>query len=513
MGIYNRYTTAFLILAILSPQVLAKVRVPVKPSAETVIKGTATTGAVSTPAGEVAFYGADKVYSFATGDSVGPTVREVKPSTVGSVSYPYGPGAAYPNDPALSPANATAKVKPVVKVPKTRILDGLKKVVKTNPAQIVLGAATAGAVAAVGWLIDEGSQSPTKGQIVKPVPGEPAPLNIYKWQAHGNGMSSQASTPIAAFDDIAANFCWSPWENCTVINYVRNSPTLASATVRRNYQGQPTNTQEWQFSASAVGSCPAGYSISADGSCTSDQSGFAPVSDTDLQMLDPWVNQQSAEWLSGLLKEVCNGSPNPSQCYADMKSEGSLEGPATLMGPQTTKTSTFTRPDSTIGTRTETTKTKFDLTYGPDYFDVDTEKETTVTEDGELISTTTEVDTTEPQDVSDTPEEQPEPEYTFQDSDLPGVTPFYDQKYPDGLQGVWNQAKADIDNSNFISFLNSFVPSFSGSCPAFGLSFAIGNMINLGSHEFSSLCYVFDFIKIILLVTAVFTARAITFGG
>jgi hypothetical protein len=193
-----------------------------------------------------------------------------------------------------------------------------------------------------------------------------------------------------------------------------------------------------------------------------------------------------------------------------------ITGPAVLSGPITTKTTQTPNADGTTTTRTETTKTDFKLTYGKDYFDVETEKKTTVTEDGQLVSETTEKDETPAQDVADTTpgeEQQPEPEYTFNDSPFPEVKPFYQQKYPDGLSGVWNQAKADIDNSSFMRFLSSFIPSFSGSCPTFGLNFAIGNMANFGSVDFQSLCYVFDFVKIILLVTAVFAARQLTFGG
>jgi hypothetical protein len=198
------------------------------------------------------------------------------------------------------------------------------------------------------------------------------------------------------------------------------------------------------------------------------------------------------------------------------RSKGMITGPALLAGPITTKTTQTPNADGTTSTRTETTKTDFKLTYGKDHFDVDTEKKTTVTEDGQLVSETTEKDDTPAQDVADTTpgeEQQPEPEYTFNDSPFPEITPFYEQKYPDGLSGVWNQAKADIDNSSFMRFLSSFIPSFSGSCPTFGLNFAIGNMANFGSLDFQSLCYVFDFVKIILLVTAVFAARQLTFGG
>lgn len=158
MGIYSRYSAAFLVLSLISPQVFSAVRVPVIQNNEYIrqvlSKQTATTGAVTTPAGDVAFYGAEKVFSFATGDSVRPTVREVV-STVGTPSYPYGPGAAYPNDPNYSPSAATKiKVKPQLVVPKPNILSALKSGLKLNPGQIATTLTVGAAVSAVGLLID-----------------------------------------------------------------------------------------------------------------------------------------------------------------------------------------------------------------------------------------------------------------------------------------------------------------------------------------------------------------------
>ena len=45
------------------------------------------------------------------------------------------------------------------------------------------------------------------------------------------------------------------------------------------------------------------------------------------------------------------------------------------------------------------------------------------------------------------------------------------------------------------------------------MSFEIASWASFGTHSFGNQCYVFDFVKVILLVTALFTARAITFGG
>ncbi|WNF48808.1 hypothetical protein RHP75_10505 [Pseudomonas sp. SG20056] len=515
MGIYSRYSAALLALALISPQVFSAVRVPVIQNDEYIrqvlSKQTAAAGAISTPAGDVAFYGAEKVYSFATGDSVAPTVREVKPwlpgqtATTGSSSFPYGPGAAYPNDPAYSPANATKlNVKPQLVTPKSNILAGLKNGLKSNPGQLALTATVAAAVSAVGWVM-------TDGAVVKKIADEEKPpVSQFHFKLSACGNTSRPFTSGSEF------------VGCMNATYPSRTYTLVTDTgwnsSGTNYYFQWTNNGALQTTnAGAVGTCSAPYSISNGRCIIPGTAQYGPLNDADLDTLDPWVSSQSAEWLGGLIRDVCNGSPNPGGCYSQMvdRSKGMISGPSVVQGPSTTKTTTYTKPDGTPGTKTQITSTKFDITYGKDHFVVDTEKKTTTTEDGQVTEEVTENDTSVPEDIADNPQEEPEPEpeYTFDDTPFPEVEPFYEQKYPDGLQGVWDQAKADIDNSNFLSFLRSFVPSFSGSCPSFGMSFAIGSMANFGTHDFPSLCYVFDFVKVILMVSAVFLARQLTFGG
>lgn len=509
MGIYSRYSAAFLVLALISPQVFSAVRVPVIQNNEYIrqvlSKQTATTGAVTTPAGDLAFYGAEKVFAFSAGDSVRPTVREVV-STVGTPSYPYGPGAAYPNDPNYSPASATKlNVKPQIVVPKSNILSALKNGIKTNPGQLALTATVAAAVSAVGWVM-----SPENTQIRKK-----------EKTLDGNPVTVSSDPSITPF-----NICFHLPASSTLGKHtiLTNGDTTYSVTVIKpvdfniqyppGYEHGSNCTQTWNGYTSSGGWPVAAYKpITA----SQIQESLSPLSDADYNLLDPWINSQSATWLSGLIKDVCNGSLNPGACYSQMadRSKDMITGPTVLAGPVTSKTTSTTNPDGSLSTKVETTATNYKFDYGKNYFDVDTEKKTTTTVDGQPVSETTETDDSPIEEVPDTPQEEqePEPEYTFEDSPFPEVEPFYEQKYPDGLQGVWDQAKADIDNSNFLSFLRSFVPSFSGSCPSFGMSFAIGSMANFGTHEFQSLCYVFDFIKVILMVSAVFLARQLTFGG
>lgn len=500
MGIYTRFATAVLI--IFTSSAFSATRVPVKPTSQTVITG-ARTGAISTPAGDVAFYGADKVYSFTAGDSVGPTVREVK-STVGTVSFPYGPEAAYPNGTGISSSATKIKVKPVAVVPKTNIATGLKKLVKANPAQLLLGVATSTAVSAVGWVM-------TEGVVVKKISDDRSPPVSDFAFTMGSCYNQQRKYKNAAEFVSCMNTAYPQNTYKLVTDYGWNNAGTSYSFKWSNNGVVNTADQP------SIGSCLAPYVIASGRCIIPGTAVYSPIQDSDLSDIDPFVNSQTASFLGDLLKEVCKASTSPANCFSEMedRSKRTLQGPATVPGPWFTRTSTFPKPDGTTGTKTETTSTKYDFTYGPDYFDVKPERKTTTTEDGLVTSETIETDGTPADDVADTPEEEtpPEESYTFNDSDLPAVDPFYVQKYPDGFQGVWNSAKSDFDQSAFVSFLNSFVPSFSGSCPAFSLSFNIASWASYGTHSFGDLCYVLDFVKACIMLGALFLCRAIVFGG
>lgn len=505
MGIYSRYAAAVLVL--FTSSAFSATRVPVKPTSESVITG-ARSGAISTPAGDVAFYGADKVYSFTAGDSVAPTVREVK-STVGTVSFPYGPEAAYPNGTGISSSATKIKVKPVAVVPKSRVATGFKNLVKLNPGQLLLGAATSAALAGVGWVM---SDDQTKAQKIDNRLGDLSVTSTGNTFAPGDICSRHASQTLGKINVTTYNGVTYAVGVFSSVNNPQNayggpsgySPLNNCTSSSLGYWNNASTGYYWPQAAAKVISINEILSLKTD------------LAESDFSTVDPWINSQTASFLGDLLKDVCKASTSPANCYAEMedRSKRTLQGPATAAGPWFTKTSTFPKPDGTTGTKTETTSTKYDFTYGPEHFDVNPERKTTTTEDGVVTSETTETDGTPAEDVTDTPDEEtPDESYTFNDSDLPAVEPFYTQKYPDGFQGVWDSANTDFEQSAFVSFLNSFVPSFSGSCPAFSMSFAIGGVANFGTHGFANLCYALDFVKVCIMLGALFLCRAIVFGG
>lgn len=250
-------------------------------------------------------------------------------------------------------------------------------------------------------------------------------------------------------------------------------------------------------------SCPVGSSYNASTGGCETATGSRLAEDSDYDLMEAAAAAKDSEWLKERLREHCEGGLNPQACYESLRDSVKLEGPSSVteQGP----TSTTTSP---AGTTTTTSSTKIDITYGDNYYDYRKTKTTIVTKPDGTTETQTE---TEPE--TEQPREEEEQDINFTDSEFPPVEPFYQQKYPEGLEGVWQDAQAKFDNSQFMSFLQSFIPQFSGSCPSWSMSFNIASWASYGNVPFVNLCYVFDFIKVIMLVTALFTARAITFGG
>lgn len=136
------------------------------------------------------------------------------------------------------------------------------------------------------------------------------------------------------------------------------------------------------------------------------------------------------------------------------------------------------------------------------------------------------VDVREEKVVSETPDpindpdptpDSPDPskqEDTATDSPLPPVPDFYTQKYPDGFDGVWQQRKGEIAGSGLMTFAAKLMPTTlgNGTCPQFQMSLDIG-LKDFGTVNVSPPCYVWDFGKVIVIISALLLARRLVFGG
>lgn len=480
MGIYSRCAAAFLIALLASPS-YAVVRTKVGATATDTIKNKVTYSSSAdfqTPNGALQYYGAEKYYAIdpalnaQAGDSVGPTVRPIKgTASTGQVSFPYGEAAAMPGT-----NNPVAKIKPGAVVPKSRVITSFKNALKATPAQMAVGIATSAALAGVGWLMEDGVL------VKKTVEAEG--IKYYEYPVPD-------TITCALAQDLPTGIYRSPSYWHVVLPNNTGFPP--------QYEYYNNCNPKYIARRKAV----AGYDPRIEQK--------SPVTESDFATLDPWLNQQNAAFFDGLIRESCEGSLSPDACYESLRSSSPASGPTSLTGASTTRTTTTKNPDGSTSTKQDVTNTTYNFTYGDNYFDISTNRTTTTYTDGQQTSTTTETDTTPPQDNQ--PEVEEEEQYTFSDTEMPEVPSFYEQKYPDGLAGVWDSARADVDSSAFIEFLKGFIPSFSGTCPAFSLNMNIYANANYGVQQFGSICWVLDFVKVVILITAMFTFRKVTFGG
>lgn len=500
MGIYSRYSAAVLAAVFISTAAQAATRTTFNPSGSSIIPNAVSSSAISLPDGGIGLVGPDRYYElqpgqgFTGGQSVGPTIRPAAVSSIGTPQFPYGPGAALPN--VKVPGTVKIPVKPQITLLKPALISKLKNALKFSPGAIAGQVVVSGAIAAVGWVMsDDQTRLQRPVDTIDGLPSQSGGL-IHPRNVCATLPASTTIGKVTTIQHLGVTYAVYVGPYGTVPSgYNQQTTNCVDTTLGYTYNDQGF----WPQSAAKVISVDDIVSLKID------------LKDSDFDQLGVWASSQTLPWLVDMIKEVCLGSLKPNSCFDEMKSGIKLSGPTSIAGPSFSKTGTYTRPDGSTGTTSSNTTTNYTFNYGNTYFDTNTTTTTTNTVDGLPVSTETTQDTTP---TDETPSEEPdEQSYTFNDFDLPSVDPFYFQKYPDGLQGVWNSAKTDFDNSAFVSFLNSFIPSFSGSCPAFSLSFNIASWANYGTQNFSSLCYILDFVKACIMLGALFLCRAIVFGG
>jgi len=175
-----------------------------------------------------------------------------------------------------------------------------------------------------------------------------------------------------------------------------------------------------------------------------------------------------------------------------------LSGPATSPG-----TSRETqKPDGS----TETSTTTHNHTYNGN--NVTTTNTTIVTNYNPTTNiTTTETTTQTP------PKEDEEPEYEATDTPLPDQPKLYTPKYPGGPAKVWADRKGDFMSSPLLQLTTALSPNIpAAGCPQFSVNLNLV-VVNFGTYNVGPPCYVWDFCKVVILVSALFLARALIFGG
>lgn len=104
----------------------------------------------------------------------------------------------------------------------------------------------------------------------------------------------------------------------------------------------------------------------------------------------------------------------------------------------------------------------------------------------------------------------------YQPGEFPETEGLYTKKYEDGIQGVLDARYAEVQNSQLFSLVGKLIPTNvpnAGTCTPFSLSMNLGAGMNYGGGTIEFPCYVWTFIRVVMLISALLLARRLIFGG
>lgn len=117
---------------------------------------------------------------------------------------------------------------------------------------------------------------------------------------------------------------------------------------------------------------------------------------------------------------------------------------------------------------------------------------------------------------TETKTEDKPPEDSATDTPLAGIPELYKQKYPDGFSGVWNSFKTKFNQTPFVNLIHQLTPNIpsGGTCPAWTIDLSLTPGGSMGVYRLGDdYCFIWPILKIIIIITALFTARRLVFGG
>ncbi|MBB1477835.1 hypothetical protein H5164_19620, partial [Shewanella sp. SG41-3] len=94
-----------------------------------------------------------------------------------------------------------------------------------------------------------------------------------------------------------------------------------------------------------------------------------------------------------------------------------------------------------------------------------------------------------------------------------GIESFYEREYPNGFSDVWEKNSAAFDNTSMNQYLKSWELTASGSAPSYEFCFNLGGLMDFGCSDIELDPRIFDFLRIIILVSTAFLCRSLIFGG
>lgn len=347
---------------------------------------------------------------------------------------------------------------------------------KVGPVANVLALATF--AAEVGFIITDG---PDGSRVIQKQTSPPAGYDGYEWSLQSG----------------------SPWQET-------RQALCSWYAVQRGISGPPYNPNHWKcINANSysvgntfymqVGLTAGGSVMDVLISRRTDPTPFVPSTEsaTAQELADKIANESGWPSNSHIREAIVEAIKNGETIDYD---PAQVSGPATRPG----SSSTTTAPDGTVTTVTVTHY----YTYNGPKVTVTTTTTTTTTAPGGSPVTSTKTDT------DPAPDADPEEAGIPTDTPLPGQPSLYEPKYPDGLVGVWNAKKAQLDSTPLLNLLDDLMPDVaaSGSCPSWIISMDL-HAWNFGAHDVSPPCWLWDFAKVVIIASALLLARRLVFGG
>lgn len=376
------------------------------------------------------------------------------------------------------------------------------------------------ASALIDWGIDQ-LKNDGNGEFGVPTPDPNAVIST-GWEYRSGGETWYPS-PASACQASAGSRSNS---NVTYKYESTDNPycTLGSYSIGGTYQGSVTF-----FISGQRSSCAAGNYV-VNGSCVSDAPSVTQPLQTYLDsryMGKGWDHH----WAKMTAAIVAAGG----NVFTDGTSTD-ITGPAIVpVSTSESKTSVSLVPGTTTpapaghtgptesGTQTTTTTTTAHNKYNPAPMTSGssgspasgpsmetTQKTTTTTSITNNVTNITNI-------VNETTTEKDEaPEENATDTPLTGIPELYKQKYPDGLTGVFNDFKNRINTTSFVQLIGSLTPNISGAgtCPSWTIDLTWTPGGSMGTHTIGQdFCWIWPILKIIVIVTTLFTVRRLIFGG
>lgn len=201
-----------------------------------------------------------------------------------------------------------------------------------------------------------------------------------------------------------------------------------------------------------------------------------------------------------------------------------VSGPSSIPGSSTTTTqsvnlvpgtNTPAAPGSTNtepGTMTTNTTTTNNVTYNNNTATTSSTTNTVTNITNNVTNITITDIKTETKENKESDEKE---EDTPNDTPLGDIPDLYEQKYPDGIAGVLNTKFDELKASPLFSLPSMIMPSLpsTGSCPSWQLDFSLSSWAPLGVHTVEAPCWVWDFGKVVVIISALLLARRLIFGG